>query len=114
MINILIGLAALMLANILLGTSVAKFKNAFKRKNLTNGFLKALFLFGSILLTYLCAYLNPNIFSINLFGVVVNLQTAMNMIIYAIMALYANQIIHKVSNMFGLKVSDIEIEKSDE
>lgn len=114
MINILIGLAALMLANILLGTSVAKFKNAFKKKNLINGFLKALFLFGAILLTYLCAYLNPDILSIDLFGVEVNLQTAMNMIIYAIMALYANQIIQKIANMFSLKVSEIEKEKSDE
>lgn len=112
MIKMLIGLAALMLANIFLGTSISTLKKSFNKDKLISGILKATFILIGILLMYLCGRLNPEVATLEFQGLIVNLETAMTMIFKSAMGIYLVLNIKKLSEIFGLKVSN-DKEKSD-
>lgn len=114
MVKMLIGLAALMLANIFLGTSISKLKKSFKKDKLKNGTLKAIFIFIGISFMWLCGYLNPDVVTVEFQGIVVNVETAMTMIIKAAMGTYFVLDINKLAKVFGVKISENDLkEKSD-
>ena len=77
MIKIIIGLICVMIANILLGSSIAKLRNDWNFKKFINGFFKAILIVISCLLLYICIYLNPNILIINIDGNNLNLIDGM-------------------------------------
>ncbi len=114
MIRMLIGLAALMLANIFLGTSISKLKKSFKKDKLKNGTFKAIFIFVGISFMWLCGYLNPDVVTVEFQGTVINAKSAMTMIIKAAMGIYFVLDLNKLAKIFGVKVSNDDLkEKSD-
>ena len=65
MIKIVIGLISVMLANVLLGVTLAKLKQEFKKEKLLSGLVKYLGIVLGVLLMYLAGYLNPNIIDLS-------------------------------------------------
>ena len=58
--NLILGLIAVMGANIALGSSLAKLKEEFSKENLKRGLMKALMIISGLLLMLGCAYLNQD------------------------------------------------------
>lgn len=110
--NIIIGLISIMLSDIVLGLSIAKFRNEIDR----NIILESIFKMGVILvsssLVYLCGYLNPEILAINMGGVNVSLIDALKMIYIGAIMFYGYRCIKEISIL--LKVNDnFEIREND-
>ena len=61
MLNLFIGLVATMLANVLLGMTLAKLKQGFNKKKLLEGLVKIVSILAGVGLMYLTSYLNPDI-----------------------------------------------------
>lgn len=106
MINVLLGLMALIVANILFGTSLAKIKKEFSKKKLLTGVFKAFCVIVGTLLMYACAFLNPDILAIELNGSLVNLETAMKVVFMAGIVYYATQDITKLQKILKIKGED--------
>lgn len=111
MINIIIGLACVMLSNILLGTSLATLKKQFNKTTFINGIVKALLIVASVCSMYLCSYLNPDIMVANINGQDVNLISGMELIFIAGIVFYGFKSLVKLKDLLKLK-TNIE-ERSD-
>ena len=113
MINLAVGLSSVMIANVIMGTTLAKLKSQFSKKKLLEGLVKIASIIISILLMYLCSYLNADIMVASINGMNVNLIDAIELLFTAGIVYYGSQDLIKLKNILQLKteISDLE-EKS--
>lgn len=102
MIKIVIGLISVMLANVLLGVTLAKLKQEFKKEKLLSGLVKYLGIFLGISLMYLAGYLNPDIIVANINNVEVNLLSSIEVLFISGIVYYGMQDLIKLKNLLGL------------
>lgn len=102
MIKIIIGLVSVMIANVLLGVTLAKLKQEFKKEKLLIGLVKYLGIVLGVLLMYLTGYLNPSIVVANINNVEVNLMTGIEVLFISGIIYYGMQDLIKLKNLLGL------------
>lgn len=102
MIKIIIGLLSVMMANVLLGVTLAKLKSEFKKDKLLNGLVKYLGIIIGVLLMYIAGYLNPNIIVANINSIEVNLMTGIEVLFISGIVYYGMQDLIKLKNLLGL------------
>jgi hypothetical protein len=102
MIKIIIGLVSAMLANVLLGVTLAKLKQEFKKEKLLSGLVKYLGIVLGVLLMYLTGYLNPDIVVANINGIKVNLMAGIELLFISGIVFYGMQDLIKLKNLLGL------------
>ena len=102
MIKIIIGLVSVMIANVLLGVTLAKLKQEFKKEKLLSGLVKYLGIFLGISLMYLAGYLNPDIIVTNINNVEVNLLSGIEVLFISGIVYYGMQDLIKLKNLLGL------------
>ena len=102
MIKIIIGLVSAMLANVLLGVTLAKLKQEFKKEKLLSGVVKYLGIVLGVLLMYLTGYLNPDIVVANINGIKVNLMAGIELLFISGIVFYGMQDLIKLKNLLGL------------
>ena len=113
MINLAVGLSSVMIANVIMGTTLAKLKSQFSKKKLLEGLVKIASIIISILLMYLCSYLNADIMVASINGMNVNLIDAIELLFTAGIVYYGSQDLIKLKDILQLKteISDLQ-EKS--
>ena len=113
MINLAVGLSSVMIANVIMGTTLAKLKSQFSKKKCLEGIVKILSIVVSISLMYLCSYLNSDIMVASINGMNVNLMDAIELLFTAGIVYYGSQDLIKLKDILKLKteISDLE-EKS--
>lgn len=113
MINLAVGLSSVMIANVIMGTTLAKLKSQFSKKKLLEGLVKIASIIISILLMYLCSYLNADIMVASINGMNVNLMDGIKLLFTAGIIYYGSQDLIKLKDILQLKteISDLE-EKS--
>ena len=102
MIKIIIGLVSVMIANVLLGVTLAKLKREFKKEKLLSGLVKYLGIILGVSLMYLTGYLNPDIVVANINGVEVNLLSGIEVLFISGIIFYGMQDLIKLKNLLGL------------
>lgn len=102
MIKIVIGLVSVMIANVLLGVTLAKLKKEFNKEKLLNGLVKYLSIIIGVLLMYLAGYLNSDIMIANINNVEVNLMTAIEVLFVSGIVFYGMQDLIKLKDLLGL------------
>lgn len=102
MIKIIIGLVSAMLANVLLGVTLAKLKQEFKKEKLLSGLVKYLGIILGVLLMYIAGYLNPDIVVANINGIKVNLMAGIEVLFISGIVYYGVQDLIKLKNLLGL------------
>lgn len=103
--KIIIGLLCVMSSNILLGTSLAALKQNFDKSKFWSGITKAVLVIVSIILMYICSYLNPNIMIANINGQEVNLISGMELIFIAGIVFYGFESLVKLKDLLKLKTT---------
>lgn len=113
MINLSIGLISVMVANVIMGITLAKLKSKFSKKKCLEGLVKIASIIISILLMYLCSYLNKDIMVASINGMNVNLIDAIELLFTAGIVYYGSQDLIKLKDILQLKteISDLQ-EKS--
>lgn len=114
MLNLFIGLVATMLANILMGMTLAKLKQSFNKKKLLEGLVKIVSILAGVGLMYLTSYLNPDILVANINGTNVNLIDAIKMLFMAGIVMYGSQDLIKLKDILKLKteINDLQEEST--
>ena len=114
MLNLFIGLVATMLANILLGMTLAKLKQSFNKKKLLEGLVKIVSILAGVGLMYLTSYLNPDILVANINGTNVNLIDAIKLLFLAGIVMYGSQDLIKLKDILKLKteINDLQEEST--
>ncbi len=114
MLNLFIGLVATMLANILLGMTLAKLKQNFNKKKFLEGLVKVISILLGIGLMYLTSYLNPDILVANINGTNVNLIDAIKLLFMAGIVMYGSQDLTKLRDILKLKteINDLQEEST--
>lgn len=102
MIKIVIGLISVMIANVLLGVTLAKLKKEFNKEKLLNGLVKYISIVLGVLLMYLAGYLNSDIMIANINNVEVNLMTAIEVLFVSGIVFYGMQDLIKLKDLLGL------------
>ena len=113
MINLAVGLSSVMIANVIMGITLAKLKSKFSKKKCLEGLVKIASIVISILLMDLCSYLNANIMVASINGMNVNLMDGIKLLFTAGIIYYGSQDLIKLKDILQLKteISDLE-EKS--
>ena len=113
MINLSIGLVSVMVANVIMGMTLAKLKANFSKKKCLEGLVKIASIIISILLMYLCSYLNADIMVASINGMNVNLMDGIKLLFTAGIVYYGSQDLIKLKDILQLKteIGDLE-EKS--
>lgn len=113
MIRLSIGLISVMIANVIMGMTLAKLKSQFNKKKCLEGLFKIGSIVISILLMYLCSYLNSDIMVASINGMNVNLIDAIELLFTAGIVYYGSQDLIKLKDILKLKteINDLE-EKS--
>lgn len=113
MIKLSIGLVSVMIANIIMGVTLAKLKSKFSKKKCLEGLVKVGSIIISILLMYLCSYLNADIMVASINGMNVNLMDGIKLLFTAGIIYYGSQDLIKLKDILQLKteISDLQ-EKS--
>ena len=111
MLNLFIGLASVMLANVLLGTTLAKLKANFSKKKMLEGLVKVCCILAGIGLMYLASYLNPDILVANINGTNVNLIDAIKLLFMAGIIMYGGQDLIKLKDILKLKTDITDIQE---
>ena len=114
MLNLFIGLVATMLANVLLGMTLAKLKQNFNKKKFLEGLVKVISVLIGIGLMYLTSYLNPDILVANINGTNVNLIDAIKLLFMAGIVMYGSQDLIKLKDILKLKteITDLQEEST--
>lgn len=114
MLNLFIGLVATMLANVLLGMTLAKLKQSFNKKKFLEGLVKIVSILGGVGLMYLTSYLNSDILVANINGTNVNLIDAIKMLFMAGIVMYGIQDLIKLKDILKLKteITDLQEEST--
>lgn len=102
MIKIIIGLVSVMIANVLLGVTLAKLKQEFKKEKLLSGLVKYLGIVLGVSLMYLTGYLNPSIVVANINNVEVNLLSGIEVLFISGIVYYGMQDLIKLKDLLGL------------
>ena len=107
MINLIIGLISAMLTNILLGTTLAKLKEEFKKKKFIDGIFKAITIAIAVILMLVCGNYNKEL--------VIN--EAIILLFKTTLIAYITKDIKAIIDLFGIKISKeeniINIERSE-
>lgn len=111
MLNLFIGLVATMLANILLGMTLAKLKQNFNKKKFLEGLVKIVSILGGVGLMYLTSYLNSDILVANINGTNVNLIDAIKLLFMAGIVMYGSQDLIKLKDILKLKTEILELQE---
>ena len=111
MLNLFIGLVATMLANILLGMTLAKLKQSFNKKKFLEGLVKIVSILGGVGLMYLTSYLNSDILVANINGTNVNLIDAIKLLFMAGIVMYGSQDLIKLKDILKLKTEILELQE---
>lgn len=111
MLNLFIGLVATMLANVLLGMTLAKLKQSFNKKKLLEGLVKIVSILAGVGLMYLTSYLNPDILVANINGTNVNLIDAIKLLFMAGIIMYGSQDLIKLKDILKLKTEVLELQE---
>lgn len=114
MLNLFIGLVATMLANVLLGMTLAKLKQNFNKKKFLEGLVKVISILLGIGLMFLTSYLNPDILVANINGTNVNLIDAIKLLFVAGIIMYGSQDLTKLKDILKLKteINDLQEEST--
>ena len=114
MLNLFIGLVSTMVANILLGMTLAKLKQNFNKKKFLEGLVKVISILLGIGLMYLTSYLNPDILVANINGTNVNLIDAIKLLFVAGIIMYGSQDLIKLRDILELKteITDLQEEST--
>lgn len=114
MLNLFIGLVATMLANVLLGMTLAKLKQSFNKKKFLEGLVKIASILGGVGLMYLTSYLNPDILVANINGTNVNLIDSIKLLFMAGIVMYGSQDLIKLKDILKLKteINDVQEEST--
>lgn len=121
MIRLSIGLVSVMIANVIMGMTLAKLKSKFSKKKCLEGIVKILSIVVSISLMYLCSYLNSDIMVASVNGMNVNLIDAIELLFTAGIVYYGSQDLIKLKDILQVKTeindvveeSIIEIPRGD-
>lgn len=111
MLNLFIGLVATMLANVLLGMTLAKLKQSFNKKKFLEGLVKIVSILAGVGLMYLTSYLNPDILVANINGTNVNLIDAIKLLFMAGIVMYGSQDLIKLKDILKLKTEILELQE---
>lgn len=113
MIRLSIGLVSVMIANIIMGMTLAKLKSNFSKKKCLEGIVKILSIVVSISLMYLCSYLNSDVMVASINGMNVNLIDAIKLLFTAGIVYYGSQDLIKLKDILQVKteINDV-LEKS--
>lgn len=113
MIRLSIGLISVMIANVIMGMTLAKLKSKFSKKKCLEGLVKIASIIISILLMYLCSYLNADIMVASINGMNVNLIDAIKLLFTAGIVYYGSQDLIKLKDILQVKteINDV-VEKS--
>ena len=113
MIKLSIGLISVMIANVIMGITLAKLKSKFSKKKCIEGLVKIISIIISILLMYLCSYLNADIMVASINGTNVNLIDAIELLFTAGIVYYGSQDLIKLKDILQVKteIKDV-VEKS--
>lgn len=111
MLNLFIGLVATMLANVLLGMTLAKLKQSFNKKKFLEGLVKIVSILAGVGLMYLTSYLNPDILVANINGTNVNLIDAIKLLFMAGIIMYGSQDLIKLKDILKLKTEVLELQE---
>lgn len=113
MIRLSIGLISVMIANVIMGITLAKLKSQFSKKKCVEGLVKIASIIISILLMYLCSYLNADIMVASINGMNVNLIDAIELLFTAGIVYYGSQDLIKLKDILQVKteITDV-VEKS--
>ena len=111
MLNSFIGLASVMLANVLMGVTLAKLKKNFNKKKMLEGLVKIGGVLIAIGLLYLASYFNPNILVVNVDGKNMNLIDAMNVLFTTGIVIYGGQDLIKLKDILKLKTEITNIQE---
>lgn len=111
MLNLFIGLASIMLANVLLGTTLAKLKANFSKKKMLDGLVKVGCILAGIGLMYLTSYLNPDILVANINETNVNLIDGIKLLFMAGIVMYGGQDLIKLKDILKLKTEITDIQE---
>ena len=111
MINLAVGLSSVMIANVIMGTTLAKLKSQFSKKKLLEGLVKIASIIISILLMYLCSYLNANIMVASINGMNVNLMDGIKLLFTAGIVYYGSQDLIKLKDILQLKTEITDLQE---
>ena len=103
MIKLSIGLMSVMIANVIMGITLAKLKSQFNKKKCLEGLVKIASIIISILLMYLCSYLNADIMVASINGMNVNLIDAIKLLFTAGIVYYGSQDLIKLKDILQVK-----------
>ena len=103
MIRLSIGLVSVMIANVIMGITLAKLKSQFNKKKCLEGLVKIASIIISILLMYLCSYLNADIMVASINGMNVNLIDAIELLFTAGIVYYGSQDLIKLKDILKVK-----------
>jgi small basic protein len=102
-IKLSIGLMSVMVANVIMGVTLAKLKSQFNKKKCLEGLVKIASIIISILLMYLCSYLNADIMVASINGMNVNLIDAIELLFTAGIVYYGSQDLIKLKDILQVK-----------
>ena len=111
MLNSFIGLASVMLANVLMGVTLAKLKKNFNKKKMLEGLVKVVSVLSGIGLMYLTSYLNPDILVANINETNVNLIDGIKLLFMAGIVMYGGQDLIKLKDILKLKTEITDIQE---
>lgn len=111
MLNLFIGLVSTMVANVLLGMTLAKLKQSFNKKKFLEGLVKIVSILGGVGLMYLTSYLNSDILVANINGTNVNLIDAIKLLFMAGIVMYGSQDLIKLKDILKLKTEILELQE---
>ena len=111
MLNSFIGLASVMLANVLMGVTLAKLKKNFNKKKMSEGLVKIGGVLIAIVLLYLASYFNSDILVANVNGTNMNLIDAMNLLFTTGIVIYGGQDLIKLKDILKLKTEITDIQE---
>lgn len=106
------GFACVMLANILLGSTLAKLQKEWNWQKFWSGFYKVATIMMAVCLLYLAFYLNPTLQIVSFGGTNLNLLEALKTIFVAGIVTYGAIDLKKLVEIFNLKITfDKPVEK---
>lgn len=109
MIRLSIGLISVMIANVIMGMTLAKLKSKFCKKKCLEGLVKIASIIVSILLMYLCSYLNADIMVASINGMNVNLIDAIELLFTAGIVYYGSQDLLKLKDILQVKTEITDV-----
>lgn len=109
MIRLSIGLVSVMIANVIMGMTLAKLKSQFSKKKCLEGLVKIASIIISILLMYLCSYLNSDIMVASINGMNVNLMDGIKLLFTAGIIYYGSQDLIKLKDILQVKTEITDV-----